>query len=337
MALPATMKAINLNKPAGPAGTVTFTNGSTKDLTFNPSQPMPSPSPTQALIRVHAVAVTPYELTWGFPPQSEPRVPCHDIAGTIVSAPANSGFAPGDRVFGLLDYMGQGGMAEYTVGEPEYLVKIPEGLDFVEAASVSRSALTVWQAMRVQGGGLLKEGMKVLVTGATGAVGRYAIQMIKHFVGKEGKVIALGGKGSEGLKALGADVVVNYRETKEWDEAVKKEGPVDLIFDCVGKKTLEKALALVKDGGAIVTIGSPPPDVVHVEGWNELKERNVNGIFFIVGPQGEQLAQIAALISKGVVKPSVALVVDLSEKSVRDGWDTALNGGFGGTLVVKVL
>jgi NADPH:quinone reductase len=96
--------------------------------------------------------------------------------------------------------------------------------------------MTAWQALKVQRDGVLGEGMSVLVTGASDAVGRMGVQIAKQIVGSKGKVVAVGGVGSEVLKALGADVVVNYRETPDWAAEVRKEGLIDVVFDCVGGK-----------------------------------------------------------------------------------------------------
>ena len=115
-------------------------------------------------------------------------------------------------------------MAEYVAADPRLLPMVPEGLGWEEAASLPRAVLTAWQAVRVRGGGLVKCGMRVLVTGATGAVGRMVVQVVRGVVGESGRVVAVGGVGSEGLRALGADVVVNYREVGDWEDVVRKEG-----------------------------------------------------------------------------------------------------------------
>ncbi|KAH6679672.1 putative quinone oxidoreductase [Halenospora varia] len=334
MSLPTTMKAINNTHTA----TYTYSNKPVlEDLTFNASQPFPSPAPNQVLIKVHAVGITPYELTWPIEPVLKPRVPCHDLAGTVVSAPADSGFVTGDRVFGLIDYQGQGGMAEYTLAEPEYLAKVPEGMTFVEAASLPRATLTPYQAMKVQKGGFLKVGDRVLITGATGAVGRMAIQMIRAWIGPKGYIIAVGGSGTEHLKALGADRVVNYRESREWGLELKEGVTVDVVFDVAGGSSTEKTLLVIRDGGKIVTIGSPPPEYRSVEGWSDNEKRGIDAFFFIVSGSGEQLTEVGKMFTAGQIKPSVSVEVNgLDLEGIRTAWGTALKGGIGGTVVVKV-
>ncbi|CAG8951202.1 hypothetical protein HYFRA_00007949 [Hymenoscyphus fraxineus] len=343
MAYPETMKAIIFtNVPAE------YKEGSVTDLHLKSSHPVPKPSEKQVLVKVHAVAITPYELTWPAPTDT-PRVVCQDIAGEIVTAPAGSGFETGDRVYGLLEFYGQGGMAEYTVTEPEMLAKIPEGLDYVQAASIPRASLTIWQGLKEpvwkkEGGAVVKEGDNVLILGATGAVGRMAVQMTREWVGKNGKVVAMGGLGGEDLKELGADAVINYREVKDWALEVTKLGILfNLIFDCVGKKTLEAAIPLVQGGGMIGTIASPPPEEYHIEGWDVL-EKAGRGFFFIVdgnSGSGKQLTEISGLVKKGAIVPSVSAIIDgLDEKAVQDGWSAALKGGVRGkpgSSVVKIL
>jgi NADPH:quinone reductase-like Zn-dependent oxidoreductase len=342
MATPPKMQAILFTGST----TATYKNPApVSSLILAPSHPIAVPTPTQHLIRIHATSITPYELSWPTSafPHPMPRIPCHDIAGTIISSPSNSPFQPEDRVFGLLPFVNQGGMAEYAVAEPEFLARIPEGMGFVEAASVPRAALTSWQALRVRGGGYVKQGMEFLVTGATGAVGRMGVQLARELVGSEGKVIAVGGVGTGDLDILGADVVVNYREERNWEErnwedVVKGEGQVDVVYDCLGGETLERCLPLVKDGGQIVTIGSPPPDWTALRGWKEAENRGVKGEFFILEESGKQLSEIARLWQSGKIKTSVGLVVDgLTEEGVRDGWERGLKGGLSGSVVVKVL
>jgi NADPH2:quinone reductase len=336
MSTPKTMQAINLlTLPSWDRKVV----ASPTDLVLNPSHPIPTPTSSQVLIKLHATSISPNELTWEYPPSQEPRIPCHDIAGVIVQTFPTSGFQIGDKVFGLIDFYGQGGMAEYTVAEPKYLARIPEGMNFVDAASLPRAGLTVVEGLKKRNGGVVKEGGKVLILGATGAVGRMAVQMVREWVGPQGGVITMGGKNTEELKELGADEVVNYRESEDWVNIVKGFGvEIDVVFDCVGKKTLENAVPLVKEGGKIVTIGSPPPSFTGVKGWEEVEKRG-DGFFFIVEGSGEILEEVARMYEKGAIKASVSNVVEgLSEKGVREAWSLAFEGGGKpGTTVVEIV
>jgi NADPH2:quinone reductase len=187
-------------------------------------------------------------------------------------------------------------MAEYVSVGPRFLARIPGRLGFVEAASLPRAALTAWQAVKVKAGREVKEGTRVLIVGATGVVGRIMVQPLKIAVGKRGKVIAVGGAGGESLKEMGADVVVNYWEERDWEVVVRREGLVDVCFDCVGGEVLDRSLRCVRDGGKLVTVGSPPPT------WGEVREkkvaeldRGVKGVFFIVEESGTMLETLQGL------------------------------------------
>lgn len=225
-------------------------------------------------------------------------------------------------------------MAEYVVAEMNLLAKIPDGLSFVEAASIPRAALTVWQAVK-EHDLFAHQGSKVLVTGATGAVGRMGVQILRDVVGETGTVVAVGGTGCGDLKALGADIVVNYREVPEWEKAIDK---VDAVLDCLGGSTLEKCLPVIRDNGRVTTIGSPPPVWETVAGWKEAEARGVAGSFVMTAGNGEQVDEIAQLVQNGKTKPSVSFIVDgLTGDGVRDGWSRALKGGLSGSVVVKIL
>lgn len=225
-------------------------------------------------------------------------------------------------------------MAEYAVADEKLLAKIPEGLSFEEAASLPRASLTAWQGLQ-----WVKEGMRIIVTGASGAVGRMGVQIARQRVGGSGVVVALGGKGVEGLKGLGADLCVNYRESENWDE-VAKEGLLDGVFDCVGGETLERAQKLVEKGGWVVSVASPPPVWIkrREEGWGVVDEGGVKKYFFIVEESGEQLEEIRELVKAEKIKSSVAFLVEgLTLENVQEAWSRGLRGGLAGSAVVKVL
>jgi NADPH:quinone reductase len=232
-------------------------------------QPIPTPSASQALIRVHAAATSPFELSWAYTYQYPGIcIPVHDVAGVVVSAPDSSKFAVGTEVFGLLRFTGNGALAEYAVADVDILAGLPapraepDSLRFVQAASVPRAALTAWQALVTRG--KLRKGEKVLITGATGAVGRMGVQIARWVLSETGKITATGGKGVEQLDALGADTAFSYRAESGWETSVAADGKVDFVFDCVGGETLEKCVLLVRDGGRVFTVASNS-----IPGWEK--------------------------------------------------------------------
>lgn len=153
------------------------------------SLPIPASDTAEHLFRVYAVAITNNELTWpaNFPvaqpvPYSDTQalVPLYDVAGTIVIAPKDSPFQPSAEVWARTNYLKTGAGREYTIVTTDELALKSERLSWVEAASVSMSAQTAWQALFVHGGlgpeaGSGGKGKRVFVTAASGAVGTWVV------------------------------------------------------------------------------------------------------------------------------------------------------------------
>lgn len=259
------------------------------------------------LVRVHTVAPCAGELLWpaNYPipdPESKILIPCDDMAGTIIAAPPSSPFKVGDEVYGRTNYNRTGCAAEYAIGRTEELALKAKNLTWPEAATVPLSSLTAWQALFIQAGlgdfsPELYHGKRVLVTAASGGVGSWAVQLAK-LAGAE-VVGTCGPKNIDFVRSLGATEVLDYTTTdvKEWAQAKSKK--VDLVLDCVGKKTLEGAWWAVKDGGVLISINQPPEQVRPAD-WNG---KDVRNFFFIMVPDGASLAQISKLVEDGKCKP----------------------------------
>jgi NADPH:quinone reductase-like Zn-dependent oxidoreductase len=165
ISLPTMMRAITI--PQG----FSFANpAKAADLVLAEHFPVPVPTGEQCLIRVHATGISRYELNWqiSYTSSYPLRIPCFDVAGTIISSPKDCVFKTGDKVFGLPSLYGQGCMCQYAVSEARYLVRIPDWKDpvlnrfpFEYAAVLPRAALTAWQALKVELGGVLKPGMSM--------------------------------------------------------------------------------------------------------------------------------------------------------------------------------
>jgi len=323
---------------------------------FEEEFPTPAPNAAQCLIRVHAVGISRYELAWQGTYSTKPRVPAFDVAGVVVSSPRSCKFQPGDRVFGLLPWDGQGGLAEYVVSEDRYLARMPELKDdinyrrfpFESVACLPRAALTALQAFKIELGGVVKPGMNVLITGAKGAVGRLAVQIARDMVGpknngKGAKVIALGrGTCEVNDTDLPADSYVSLdipSASKDWTQEANDIGEIDIIFDNIGGQVLEESLRLVKDGGWLITVATPIPKWDNVRGIEDARKRGVKEHFFIVKENGEQLESIAQMVQNGALKPQIGHLIDgLTENSVWNiGEQFAKpNPGSNGTVVVQV-
>jgi NADPH:quinone reductase-like Zn-dependent oxidoreductase len=313
IAIPSTMRA--LLQPDANATALTLIR-----------QPVPTATPnsTEHLILVHAAAFCNGELLWAknFPPKnpsSKQLVPCYDVAGTVVTAPSSSPFHVGDEVYARTNYERAGCAREYTIALTEELAYRPQGLSWAESASVPLSALTAWQALFVHAGlnidtgaGIGKQGerasKRVLVTGASGAVGMWVVQLAR-LVGAE-VVATCGSDNVEFVKSLGATEVVDYKTTslKEWAH-MDENDKVDVVIDCVGKGSLKDAWWCVKDGGVLMSIYQPPEQMKPAD-WTG---SDVKNLFFIMEPNGPQLQKITDLINRGKFQVNLDSVWALEE------------------------
>lgn len=274
--------------------------------------------PSDMLIKVKATCPCLGELGWAaafpqmFPAGREP-VPGQDVAGTVVTAPEDSGFKPGDEVFGRIEASRAGGCREYTVVRKEEMALKPKKLGWVGGVATPLSALTAWQELFYQGtldkGSVYGDaqakrsntGKRVFIAGAGTTVGSWAVQFAA--LAGAGAVIALAsGSGEERIKGLGATEIVDY--TKSTAEAWVREDTqreVDLVVDCIGGASMGHLWAVVKDGGAFVSICGDPFAVKPQGNDKKLKKCG----FFVVESLGTQLSELVGLVEAGKAKPIV--------------------------------
>src|SRR5579871_121367 len=207
----------------------------------------------QVLVRVTSTSVNPidFKLRSGamkaFMPLTFPAILGNDFSGLVREVGSGvTGFAAGDRVMGVADSSD----AELVAANADAMIKIPEGLDTVEAAALPVVTMTGEQLV-TRGTGIQK-GQTVLVTGALGSVGRSAVWTAK----KAGAVVIAGVRGSQinAAAELGADQVLALDDAA----AMEKLGFIDAVADTVGGPTAEKLLGKVKPGGVFASVvGSP--------------------------------------------------------------------------------
>lgn len=261
--------------------------------------PRPVPGPDEILVRVEGIGTNPVDYKTRMGRGVAGRLGDHpfplilgwDISGIVEQAPADSRFAIGDAVYGMVGFPQVGGAyAEYAVAWPDELARAPQSIDLTGAAAVPLVALTVWQAMFEAG--QLQAQERVLIHAAAGGVGHIAVQLAKW---RGAQVIGTAsGSNADYLRQLGVDAVVDYQQTP-FEAAVSD---VDMVFDAVGGDTLERSYAVLKPGGRLITItAQPSPEKAAAFG---VKAQHV-----LVRPSGEQLEQITALIDAGVLKPTI--------------------------------
>ncbi|RYP40474.1 hypothetical protein DL769_011764 [Monosporascus sp. CRB-8-3] len=310
----------------------------------------PFPLPLNAddvLVRVHAAAPCNGELMWAkmFPemfPKDKLHVPCQDLAGTVVSAQPDSGFAVGDDVFCRVDATRSGAGREYTIAKNRELAHKPKSLSWVDAAATPLSSLTAWQALFVHGtldaAGIRGDAaareqngkQRVLITGAGGGVGGWAVQLAA--LAGAGVVVAVCGPDKEAtVKQLGATEVLNYRETSVREWATADAGrQVDLVVDCIGGETLAGCWIAMKEGGTLISVNTPPDMVKPAE----LNKKLAKNLFFIVDPYGKNLEEIATLMEAGKVKPLVDSVWEMND--FQKAFERLEEGHAKGKIIIKI-
>jgi len=220
--------------------------------------PRPVPAEGQVLVKVAATTVNRPDLVQREgkypPPPGDSEILGLEVAGTIEAlGPGVSGWKVGDRVLSLV---GGGAYAEYAVAYASHLMPIPPSMSFEEAACVCESSITAFLNVFMIGG--LKDGNTAILHGGGGGVNTAAIQLCKALAPKTKLIVTASPLKADRVKALGADLVIDYTTTPDFSEAVKeftaKKG-VDVILDHVGAKYLAPNMNSLGYAGRLVIIG----------------------------------------------------------------------------------
>jgi NADPH:quinone reductase-like Zn-dependent oxidoreductase len=231
-------------------------------------------------------------------PQPLPLTPGSDIAGAVETCGSGvPGFAVGDEVYGATNPQFTGGYAEHAVARADTIAKKPRSLSFTEAASAPVIATTAWQMLFDHAN--VTQGMRVLVHGAAGNVGAYAVQLARW---KGAHVIAMSRSADTPfVRGLGANEVVEYGG----EPLEKSIAPVDVVVDTIGPAVADPSFAVLKPGGIIVSsVAQPSPDLA--------EHYNVRTAYFIVELSSAILEQLTQLFDSGVLKATVGIVLPLS-------------------------
>lgn len=301
------------------------TRGGPESLVYEDVQ-TPAITPGDALIEVHAAGITPTEFTWNsiFTTRDKkerlPIIPGFEVSGKVSKvSPGVSDLAIGDEVFGLLNFWRDGCAAEYVAARASDMALKPVSLDFVQSAAIPLSGLTAWQALFDHAN--LSPGERVVIHGAGGGVGTYALQLAKW---KGAHVIATCSKSNADLASeLGADEVIDYTKTR-FDEVLRG---VDAVLDTVGGDTLERSWGILREGGTLITIADDAPK-------EKAAAFGVRGVSMLVQPSRAQLIELSRLVDSGKLRPIISGVFPLSRAS--EAYQKGLAGHSRGKLVLKV-
>ena len=287
--------------------------------------PVPTPGKGEMLVKVEAAGVNPvdWKLRVGGGKQlgiTLPFVPGFDVAGAVVEVGEGvTRFKVRDDVYAYLSLSRGGAYAEYAIVREDEAAAKPATLNYVHAAAVPLTALTAWQALFDTAG--LEKGQTVLIHGASGGVGTFAVQLAKA---RGARVVGTASERNQlYLKELGADVSIDY-EKQRFYEHVKD---ADVVLDTVGGETLAASFRAVKPGGFIVSIVDDPAR--HAPAGSKVRTASI-----LVKPDGEELAKIGALIDEGKVKVVVSEVLPLlGAQSAHEKIET---GHTRGKIVLRV-
>jgi NADPH:quinone reductase-like Zn-dependent oxidoreductase len=309
------MKAIRIHDRGGP------------DHLVYEDVPQPHPGPGEVLVRVYATGVIVNELKWDATYQTtagSPRalpIPGRDLSGVVEEVGTGvTTLVKGAEVYAMLGYGRDGAEADYTIALPSELAPKPRALDSVQAAAVPLSALTAWQALFEHAS--LVAGQTVLLHGAAGGVGVFAVQLA-HWAGAH-VIATASARNRDFLHELGANEVIDYTSTR-FEDVVHD---VDLVFDTVGGDTLQRSWQVIKPGGVLVTLVGPPPSFEHA------KALGLHPFWFVVEPSREELIQIGTLIDAGHLRPIIDTVFPLAQ--ARQAFEQGMKGHTRGKIVLRV-
>lgn len=294
--------------------------------TINDS-PKPQPEAGQVLVEVYAAAVNPFD--WKVRegdmkdviPLQFPAILGGDLAGVVAELGEGvTGFTIGDEVYGQADAVSShGSYAEFAPVKATSLAPKPKNLDFITAAATPLAGVSAYQALVDHAG--LQNGQKVLIHGAAGGIGTFAVPLAKHIGAYVAATAAT--EDIDYAKELGADEVIDFK-TQDFSTILKN---FDVVYDTVGGETFVKSHQVLKKGGIIVTMAAQPdPALAEEHGVTQIAQ------YSKVNP--ERLAKLSELLEQGILKVNVDKVYPLDEASEALAY--LHSGQHRGKVVLKV-
>ncbi len=310
-----TMKAVRIHTYGGP-----------EVLTYEEA-PLPTIAADDILIRVHAAAVNPvdWKIREGylkdFLPYKLPLVLGWDVSGVVEAVGANvTTFKPGDEVYSRPNIARDGAYAEYIAVKASEVAFKPKTVDHIHAAAVPLAGITAWHCLFESA--QLQAGQRVLIHAAAGGVGSYAVQFARW---KGAYVIGTASaQNRDFLLNLGADEVIDYQTTR-FEDAVE---PVDVVFDTIGGDVQERSWQVVKPGGMLVSVVSPPSE-------EKAAAHQCRSAYVFIQPRADWLTEMAQLIDDGQVKPIVDKILPLSQ--AVEAHQQSQSGHTRGKIVLQVI
>lgn len=286
---------------------------------------LPPLKPGQVVVQVHAASVNPVDTkirsgTFRFFKARLPAILGRDVSGVVAFAGKGAGLRIGDPVFGMLDYE-RGAYAEYAPASRRELAPRPAGVSDREASTLGVAALTAWQCLFDHG--RLRRGQRVLIHGAAGGVGHFAVQFARL---RGATVIATAGRRDlRWVRSLGAHQVIDYKGQRFEEET----SDIDLVVDLIAGETQDRSWSVLRrTGGAMVSTLAEPSRA-------QARKHHARVVRMVVEVDRRQLAQIAALVAAGKVRATLGRVFPLAK--ARAAHELVEDGHVRGKVVLDVL
>lgn len=288
--------------------------------------PAPQPGPHEALVQVEAISLNRGEVKTALQDAEAGARPGWDFAGTVLRAAEGGGPAAGARVVGV---MAAGSWAQQVAAMPMMLAELPEGITTAQAASLPVAGLTAWAALKRRPE---LKGRRVLITGATGGVGVFAIQLAAQW-GAEVTAVIRSTEREALVRRLGASAVA-YGSTLDG-----ATGGYDLILESVGGETLGSAMGKLNPGGEVVLFGASDTAITTFDGAAfRVGGASLYGLYlgyeFQHSPPGPILGELAAMVVAGTLDPMIE--VEAPWERINDIADDLMARRFTGKAVLVV-
>jgi NADPH:quinone reductase-like Zn-dependent oxidoreductase len=279
---------------------VVYDKGNSPDVLVYREVEKPLPDDNEVLVKIHAVSVNAADsrsMKMGIIPKR--KIFGSDIAGRVEAVGKNiRQFAIGDEVFGDISACGLGGFAEYAAVPETPLAMKPAAVSFETAAAVPMSAVTALQGLRNLGN--IQPGQSVLIYGAGGGVGTFAVQLAKHFGAEVTAVCSE--KNASMAQSIGADYVIDYHK----NDFTKGSKRYDIILAVNGNHSLSTYRRILSSGGICIVVGGALSQVMKALLFGSLLSIGSKKIRVLAAkPNAEDLAFIIKLVEEGKVKPVI--------------------------------
>jgi NADPH:quinone reductase-like Zn-dependent oxidoreductase len=272
------------------------------DVFYSGETQMPFIKDDEILVKVYGSSVNPVDagirrgMLKSFVRLKLPAVLGVDVSGEVVEVGKKvNKFKTGDRVYAFTGISKNGGYGEYIAVPDSFAAIVPENLNIIDAGVVPGVGMTAYEAFTMYAP--IKPGMKVLINGATGGVGTYAIQIAKQF-GAEVTAVCSTEKVELAMQ-LGADKIVDYKK----QNILNAEEKYDIILNCVRGIGFRKFLKLLRPGGKSLVIAGGPLEIPLIKLSNLFSSKKT--ISFFVKTDGRTLEGLSNLIREGRVKPVI--------------------------------